>query len=301
MRQDDGHTRLRGRPGHKVHRPSTRTRRPPHTPKKSPATAPLDTKRHSFCSPESLCIAVMRGERPLLSHIACLGRSVGLAAGHGGGGRVCSREGVSTAQCVGQPVPAGHAPRRRHRRPARLPPRRRRCSGSARPRRRAHRTPGARRFPRLENARTCTRRQDRALAATRTGPQQRFNESRSVIGPCRARPRVAALPASPVTARVRYGVCAVMVALVWGWLSLLPVPDSCRVLRAGGRVKGARSARAAAPQAPLTRLPGSGSCQAAGAGSPGGGCGSAVRAGGLSVRGDQPWRPGAGPGAASLT
>jgi hypothetical protein len=31
-------------------------------------------------------------------------------------------------------------------------------------------------------------------------------------------------------------------------------PDSCRVLRAGGRVTGARSARAAAPQAPLTRL-----------------------------------------------
>src|SRR5712672_3339948 len=68
----------------------------------------------------------------------------------------------------------------------------------------------------------------------------------------------------PVTARVRYGVCAVMIALVWGWLSLLPVPDSCRVLRAGGRVTGARSARAAAPQVPLTRLPGSGSCQAAG-------------------------------------
>jgi hypothetical protein len=29
-----------------------------------------------------------------------------------------------------------------------------------------------------------------------------------------------------------------MVAVFWAWLSLLPVPDSCRVLRAGGRVKG---------------------------------------------------------------
>ena len=29
-----------------------------------------------------------------------------------------------------------------------------------------------------------------------------------------------------------------MITLVRGWLSLLPVPDSCRVLRAGGRVKG---------------------------------------------------------------
>ena len=55
-----------------------------------------------------------------------------------------------------------------------------------------------------------------------------------------------------VTASVRFGVSAVMVTLVWGCLSLLPVPDSCRVLRAGGRVTGARSARAAAPQAPLT-------------------------------------------------
>jgi len=31
------------------------------------------------------------------------------------------------------------------------------------------------------------------------------------------------------------------------------------------------------------------------------GGGQRVRAGGLSVRGDQLWRPGAGPGAASLT
>jgi len=28
----------------------------------------------------------------------------------------------------------------------------------------------------------------------------------------------------PVTASVRFGVSAVMITLVWGWLSLLPVP-----------------------------------------------------------------------------
>lgn len=55
----------------------------------------------------------------------------------------------------------------------------------------------------------------------------------------------AALPASAGDRKGSIWVCAVMVALVWGWLSLVPVPDSCRVLRAGGRVTGARSARAA--------------------------------------------------------
>jgi hypothetical protein len=45
-------------------------------------------------------------------------------------------------------------------------------------------------------------------------------------------------------------------------------PDSCRFCEPGGRVIGARSARAAAPQAPLTRGSGSGSCRAAGAGGP---------------------------------
>jgi len=44
------------------------------------------------------------------------------------------------------------------------------------------------------------------------------------------------------------------------------------------------------------RPAGSGSCRAAGQGGPGGGSGSAVWGGGLSVRGDRPWRPGAGPG-----
>ena len=99
----------------------------------------------------------------------------------------------------------------------------------------------------------------------------------------------------PVTASVRFGVSAVMITVVRGCLSLLPVPDSCRVLRAGGRVTGARSARAAAPQAPLTWPSGSGSCRAPGQGGPGGaGSGSGVLACGLSVRGDQPWRPGRG-------
>jgi hypothetical protein len=41
---------------------------------------------------------------------ARLRRSVGLAAGHCGCGRTCPREGIGAAQCVGQPVPAGHAP-----------------------------------------------------------------------------------------------------------------------------------------------------------------------------------------------
>jgi hypothetical protein len=49
----------------------------------------------------------------------------------------------------------------------------------------------------------------------------------------------------PVTTRVRFRGFTVMVTVVWGWLSLLPVPDSCRVLRAGGRGQGARSARVA--------------------------------------------------------
>jgi hypothetical protein len=40
-----------------------------------------------------------------------------------------------------------------------------------------------------------------------------------------------------------------MVALVWGRANLLPVPDSCRVLRAGGRVKDrAEPGRAARPR-----------------------------------------------------
>ena len=195
-------------------------------------------------------------------------RSAVPAAGCGGCGRICSREMVGAAQCVGQPVPAGHAPdqagrvgcghpgrgdeqrahrgsardrdrvgsraepglgdpdhrdaelgvrmraqagpaagvqigvaiddqqaqpaqigqdraqrrelaqveltrpvgrypglpsrcvrparaRRLHRRPARLPPGHRRCSGNARPRLRTHRRQGARRFPCLEDARTC--------------------------------------------------------------------------------------------------------------------------------------------------
>ena len=45
-----------------------------------------------------------------MPHIARLGRSVVLAAGHGGGGRACPRAGVSVAWCVGQPELAGHAP-----------------------------------------------------------------------------------------------------------------------------------------------------------------------------------------------
>ncbi len=42
----------------------------------------------------------------------------------------------------------------------------------------------------------------------------------------------------PVTASVHFRGFTAIVTVVWGWLSLLPVPDSCRVLRAGGRVRG---------------------------------------------------------------
>jgi len=76
-----------------------------------------------------------------------------------------------------------------------------------------------------------------------------------------------------------------MVALSAGWLNLLPVPDSCRVLRAGGAGHGARSAGAAAPQAPLTRPPGSGSCRGAGTGSPWWRMWFSGSGGGLPVRG----------------
>jgi hypothetical protein len=47
---------------------------------------------------------------PHMPRSARLRRSVGLAAGHCGCGRTCPREGIGAAQCVGQPVPAGHAP-----------------------------------------------------------------------------------------------------------------------------------------------------------------------------------------------
>ena len=42
-------------------------------------------------------------------------------------------------------------------------------------------------------------------------------------------------------------------AMVGAWPGLLPVPDCCRFVRAAGAGQGARSARVAAPQAPLPR------------------------------------------------
>jgi hypothetical protein len=219
--------------------------------------------------------------KPRSAHVRM---SVGLAGGHAGCWRTCPCEGVGAARCVGQPVPAGHAPdqvrrvgcghpgrgdeqrasrgsahrrhrvgsgaepglghpghrdaelgvrmrpgradrwgpgrrsrrppagparsdppglraaagaragrtrpagralpgglprcvrparaRTWHRRPARLPPGRRRCSGSARPRRRTRCSPGGRRFPCLEDARTCAGHQGRVLATASTGPQR---------------------------------------------------------------------------------------------------------------------------------
>jgi hypothetical protein len=49
VRQDDGHTRPRGRPGVKDHRESHSTRRALHRPRRTPAE-PLDTKRLSICT-----------------------------------------------------------------------------------------------------------------------------------------------------------------------------------------------------------------------------------------------------------
>jgi hypothetical protein len=91
-----------------------------------------------------------------------------------------------------------------------------------------------------------------------------------------------------------------MVALVSGCANLLPVPDSCRVLRAGGPGQGARSARrgpaVAAPQAPLTRaareriMPGLRGQGGSGQGVGGLSAWFAV----LAARGGRPWRPGQG-------
>ena len=47
VRQDDGHTRPRGRPGVNNHREIHSARRAPHKPRRTSAK-PLDTKRHSF-------------------------------------------------------------------------------------------------------------------------------------------------------------------------------------------------------------------------------------------------------------
>jgi hypothetical protein len=51
VRQDNGHTRPRGRPGAKVRRQSHSTRKPPHTPaKKTNGTLDDRTKRCSICA-----------------------------------------------------------------------------------------------------------------------------------------------------------------------------------------------------------------------------------------------------------
>src|ERR1700676_704732 len=69
-------------------------------------------------------------------------------------------------------------------------------------------------------------------------------------------PAAVRLPASPrnrkwgsVVGRLPFGAC----------FTVLPCPDSCRFPASGGLGQGARSARSAAPQAPLTRPAGSGS------------------------------------------
>jgi hypothetical protein len=74
VRQDDGHTRPRGRPGFKDHSESHSARRALHRPRRTPAE-PLDTKRLSFC-------AVIADCRPAC--IAC--RNGGYGAGSPGAG-----------------------------------------------------------------------------------------------------------------------------------------------------------------------------------------------------------------------
>jgi hypothetical protein len=99
----------------------------------------------------------------------------------------------------------------------------------------------------------------------------------------------APMGALPASVRVRkWAVC--WPGWVWwpwsgAWPSLLPGPDRCQFVRAAATGQGARSARAAAPQAPLTRPVVSRQWRP-GTGSPGdgAGCGSVVQAGGLSVR-----------------
>src|SRR5262249_45264000 len=51
------------------------------------------------------------------------------------------------------------------------------------------------------------------------------------VGRCRRDRRLRAGPPylhPPVTTSVGGGACGVVVGLVWAWLSLLPVPGSCR-------------------------------------------------------------------------
>jgi hypothetical protein len=90
----------------------------------------------------------------------------------------------------------------------------------------------------------------------------------------------------PVTATVRFGVSVVMITGL-GMPESAPCP---LIARAGGRVTGARSARAAAPQASLTRPSGSGSCRAAGGREAPGGAGSGSAGSGSwpFCAGDQP-------------
>ena len=70
--------------------------------------------------------------------------------------------------------------------------------------------------------------------------------------------RRSALPASVCDRKRSFSGFTVIAAVVWGWLSLLPVPDSCRILRAGGPgSRGAQRPRSGTGGVPLTRLSGS--------------------------------------------
>ena len=57
------------------------------------------------------CIEAMEQLNVLFRRVPRAGRSVvGVAVGHRGGRETCPCEGVGAAQCVGQPVLAGHVP-----------------------------------------------------------------------------------------------------------------------------------------------------------------------------------------------
>jgi hypothetical protein len=134
-------------------------------------------------------------------------------------------------------------------------------------------------------------------AGRRNGLNSRLLWVTVLVGDLRAR---SALPAS-VGDRKRsmWGSCAVIVALVWAWLSLLPVPDSCRVLRAGGRVKGRAAPAQRRHGRPWTRAVWERIVPGGGAGSPAVGVVQLFRLGVAFLRGGDQGGDGRGRGRSS--
>jgi hypothetical protein len=134
--------------------------------------------------------------------------------------------------------------RRRHRRPARLLPGRRRSSGNARRRRRTRRSLRACRFPCLEDARTCARHQDRILAAAGTGPQQavqRVTKRNWSVSSTRTCNR----PAWPLIGRAE-GTKIRLLAVGLGARHLAPIVELCQA----GRIATVIDRRYRLPEAP---------------------------------------------------